>query len=177
MPRTELRFTVEGTAAAVRDARRRISSAVISWEVPVDGDLLFRLALVASEMLTNGLQHADGPLAVESRAERDSGLLVLTVVDGSRARPRPCVADCDHESGRGVALIDALSLFHGTEYTDSGKRCWAVLPLSEHAAPDGEEMPGNAAKDGRRDGDSARWTVTEAGADLLRLLFPAFPVT
>ncbi|MFE1753703.1 ATP-binding protein [Streptomyces anandii] len=177
MPHTELRFTVEGTAAAVRDARRRISSAVISWQVPVDRDLLFRLELVASEMLTNASQHAGGPLTVESRAERDSGLLVLTVVDAGRARPRPCVAGCDHESGRGIVLIDALSLFHGTEYTDSGKRCWAVLPLSGHAAPDGEEMPGNAEKDGRRDGDSARWTATEAGANLLRLLFPTFPAT
>lgn len=173
MPHSELRFTVEGTAAAVRDARRRISSAVSSWDVPVDGDQLFRLELIASEMLTNGLQHAGGPLTVELRAERGGGLLVLAVLDGSRVRPRPCVAGCDHESGRGIVLIDALSLFHGTEYTDSGKRCWAVLPLSERPARNDDEMSVNAVMESRRDDDSARWTVTSAGANVLRLLFPA----
>ncbi|GAA2480169.1 ATP-binding protein [Streptomyces thermolineatus] len=174
MPHARVGFTVEATAAAVRSARHRVSAAVRSWGAPCDDDLFLRLELVVSELLTNGLLHADGPMTVEVSLERD--FLVVGVLDGSPALPQPREADADDERGRGLALVEALCLFRGAEPTASGKRCWAVLPVAA-PGPAGGGSPGGAQGGGARDGgaavDSARWSVTPAGTRLLSTLFPA----
>lgn len=115
MPHSQIRFTVEATAAAVHSARHRVSRAVRSWTASSDDELSFRLELVASELLTNGLEHAGGPMLVE--VVLDAGLLVIAVHDGSSTKPQPCDADVDDERGRGLALIEALCLFQGSDRT------------------------------------------------------------
>ncbi|MFE1785550.1 ATP-binding protein [Streptomyces sp. NPDC059506] len=170
MPHTRVGFTVEATAAAVRSARHRVSAAVRSWGVPCDGDMFPRLELVVSELLTNGLLHADGPMTVEVALEQ--GLLVVGVLDGSPALPQPREAEAGDERGRGLALVDALCLLRGAEPTASGKRCWAVLPVAAAPGPADGGSPGGAQDDGVPV-DSARWSVTPAGTRLLSILFPA----
>lgn len=167
MPHTQARFTVEATAAAVHRARHCISATVRSWDTSSDDELFPRLELVASEMLTNGLQHASGPMTVEVTLEQ--GLLVIAVLDGSTELPQPCAAEVDDERGRGLLLIKALCLFQGVERTAFGKRCWAVLPVSTGPAPTaGRSTQDDSAPD-------ARWSVTPAGERLLSNLFEICP--
>lgn len=172
MPLTQVSFAVEATPAAVRGARHRISAAVRSWAGQYDDELRFRLELVASELLTNGLVHAGGPLTVEVTLEHD--LVVIGVLDGGTALPRPRAAGTDDERGRGLALTEALCLFQGAEHTATGKRCWAVLATASAPGPAAEDTPGSA-QDGGAAPDVARWSLTTAGQRLLAHLSPATP--
>ncbi|WP_225827185.1 ATP-binding protein [Streptomyces naphthomycinicus] len=161
----QTRFTLEATPAAVPAVRQWISAEVRGWGVSLDEDLCWRLELVVSELVTNAVLHAGGWLTVSIALEHD--LLLVEVHDGSTTTPRPrATGPCD-ETGRGLVLVAALCLIHGSELAASGKRCWAVLPLRSHAentdaTPDSDALC-----------DSARWTVTPVGAQLLaRLLAP-----
>ncbi|MFJ9868907.1 ATP-binding protein [Streptomyces sp. NPDC101165] len=171
MSRHRIRFALEATPAAVRAARHRISAAVRMWDVRSDEEVRFHLELVATELLTNAIRHAYGPLTVGVALE--GGLVVIEVVDGSTEVPRPRAADHDDEGGRGLTLVDALCLLHGSESLPAGKRCWAVLPVrppGAHPAPDAagiDVAAGGAAY------DSARWSLTRAGVRLLLRMLAA----
>ncbi|MBQ0825842.1 ATP-binding protein [Streptomyces tagetis] len=170
MPHTRVGFTVEATAAAVHRARHRVSAAVRAWGGPPDDDLVFRLELVASELLTNGLRHADGgPMTVELTPEEDH--VVVGVFDGCPVLPGPSVMETDDDRGRGLALVEALCLFQGAERTALGKRCWAVLPRATAPTPAGRSP--HAGRSRAAPEDAARWSVTPAGRRLLATLFPA----
>lgn len=69
--------------------------------------------LVATELVANAIRHA-GPLNDQTllvRWQPCGTELVLSVYDGGgRARPRQIEAPADAESGRGLAIVDALSL-------------------------------------------------------------------
>lgn len=169
MPHAQAGFVVEATAAAVRGARRRVAAAVRSWEVPYSDDVSFRVELVASELLTNGLRYATGPMIVEVSLE--GAFAVVQVHDKSPVLPRPRAARGDEERGRGLALVESVCLLRGAERTALGKRCWAVLALATVSGPTAEEVPGDG------DGDdvplaSARWVLTPAGEAVLSSLFP-----
>ncbi|MCF3131878.1 ATP-binding protein [Streptomyces olivochromogenes] len=173
MSRHRFRFAFEATPAAVHAARHRISAAVRRRDAPLDDEVCSQLELVATELLTNAVRHASGPLTVD--IELEGGLVVIEVVDGSTEAPLPRVADADDAGGRGLALIDALCLLHGSERVASGKRCWAVLPVEQQAAqqaPHIDVAPAVNAGVGGAANDSARWSLTAAGARLL-LRMPA----
>lgn len=167
VPHTKISFGSEATAAAVRDARHRISAKVEEWGA-LDGEASFRLNVVTAELLTDSLLHANGPMAVEVILDRD--FLVVSVFDGGSAVPRTCEVGTGEEYGR--AVIEALCLSRGIEPTASGKRCWAVLPSVTGLSP---------ADDRTADGvhleidptSSARWSLTPFGEKVLSSLFPA----
>ncbi|MFJ7148925.1 ATP-binding protein [Streptomyces sp. NPDC100445] len=161
----QIRFTPEATPAVVPAARQWVSAKLRDWGVPFDEDLRWRLELVVSELVTNAVLHAGGRLTASIALEHD--LLLFEVHDGSTTTPRPRAAGPCDESGRGLALVAELCLIHGSELTTFGKRCWAVLPLQSHTDQT-STTPGSDTLC-----DSARWTVTQAGAQLLaRLLVP-----
>ncbi|MGW7381378.1 ATP-binding protein [Streptomyces sp. NPDC054794] len=113
MSRHRFRFALEAIPAAVHAARHRISAAVRRWDAPFDVDVSFQPELVATELLTSAVRHASGPLTVD--VDLEGGFVVIEVVDGSTEMPLPRVADADDEGGRGLALIDAMCLLHGSE--------------------------------------------------------------
>ncbi|MGW2129224.1 ATP-binding protein [Streptomyces sp. BRB040] len=166
MPRS--RFTLEATPATVRAARRRIAATVRSWGVPLSEDQRVRLELVGSELLTNGLLHAGGRLAVD--VVLDEHLLVVEVSDGNPSLPRRRRAGPDAEGGRGLTVLDGLCLLRGAEATETGKRCFAVLDLSAPVRHE-EVPPPDALVAG--DAGHARWSLTPAGGRLLGALLPA----
>lgn len=171
MPHAQARFAVEATPAAVHRARRRIAATVRSWAGPYDDDLPFRVGLVASELLTNGLRHATGPLTVEVSLE--GAFTVLQVHDASPVLPEPRVARADEERGRGLVLVDSLCLLRGAERTAHGKRCWAVLAVAAASGPAAGETPDSAGDDGGGPSGSGGWALTPAGEALLSSLSPA----
>ncbi|MEU9068676.1 ATP-binding protein [Streptomyces sp. NPDC048306] len=165
MPRS--RFTLEATPATVRAARRRIAATVRSWGVPLCEDQRVRLELVASELLTNGLLHAGGRLAVD--VVLDEHLLVVEVSDRNSALPRRRRADPDAEGGRGLAVLGGLCVLRGAEGTETGKRCFAVVDLNAPVRH-GEAVPLVALA--RDDAEHERWSLTPAGGRLLGALLP-----
>ncbi|MEU8628760.1 ATP-binding protein [Streptomyces sp. NPDC048669] len=170
MPHTRITFTVEATEAAVHGARHRVSTAVRRWGGPVDEELCFHLELVASELLTNGLRHAGGPMTAEVTLVHD--LVVVAVLDGCPELPRSRPTQIDDECGRGLALIEDLCLIQGAETTPDGKRCWAVLPVRTACDPAVELVPGGGQANGSM-ADRARWSLSPNGRGLLSGLFPA----
>lgn len=176
MPHTQVRFTIEATAAAVHSARRRITATVRSWGTPLDDELSFQLELVASELLTDGLLTAAGPMTVEATLERD--FLVLGVLGplhplhGNSPLPQSCAADPGGEGRRGLALIEALCLFHGTRHIALGTYRWAVLALPTALGSTADGTTGGT-RDGGCPEDDVRWSITPTGARLLKRLLPA----
>lgn len=84
--------------------------------------------LVASELVTNAVVHAGTPseLVLDLRA----GVVDLRLSDGNRRRPvrRRAVGD-PLSSGRGLGLVDVLSVDWGIEVGPSGKTVWARLSV------------------------------------------------
>ncbi|MEU7382928.1 ATP-binding protein [Streptomyces sp. NPDC042207] len=88
------------------------------------------LQLCVSELLTNVIRHLGEsvPVTVRVSCTRDRTRLEVTDPD-PRALPVLCrTADEDDESGRGLALLDALSLRWGVDQRPGSKTVWCELP-------------------------------------------------
>jgi anti-sigma regulatory factor (Ser/Thr protein kinase) len=130
-------------------ARRTTPDRVASWDVPLSpqavaflraevsrqlrawrlNDLVYTTELVVSELVTNAIRHATGP--VELRLLRDRAL-ICEVADGSSVSPRLRRAQSLDEGGRGLFLVAQLTQRWGTRYTARGKVIWAEQPLPPH---------------------------------------------
>ncbi|MFJ3234895.1 PAS domain S-box protein [Streptomyces sp. NPDC086787] len=78
--------------------------------------------LLLSEVLTNAVQHAQGPIGLHiCRTDTE---LTIEIADHSPHLPQPRVAAEDAESGRGLLLVRALADAWGVRPTDEGKTTW-----------------------------------------------------
>jgi hypothetical protein len=84
-------------------------------------------ALVVTELVTNVMRHADGRGVLYLQV--CGKWLFVAASDRSPERPQVLEPDWESTSGRGVALIAALSLKWGVQPTVCGKLVWAFLPL------------------------------------------------
>jgi two-component sensor histidine kinase len=87
--------------------------------------------LLASELVTNAIRYAEGPVTLRLIKERT---LVCEVIDNSSALPRLRHAARDDESGRGLQIVSRLSSRWGARRTATGKAVWC-----EQAFPRGSE--------------------------------------
>ncbi|WP_183061950.1 ATP-binding protein [Motilibacter peucedani] len=87
------------------------------------GAMLDDAALLVSEVVANAVRHGAPPivLSVECLSARE---LEVAVRDGSPTDPLPRVASELDESGRGMALVAALSESWGTRHDATGKQVW-----------------------------------------------------
>jgi anti-sigma regulatory factor (Ser/Thr protein kinase) len=86
--------------------------------------------MVVSELVTNSVQHGPGgtiDLALELKGDE----LTITVVDGGTPEAPLAAREASDskESGRGLAIVEALSVRWGTSPTETGTTVWAVLPI------------------------------------------------
>ncbi|MFI2430726.1 ATP-binding protein [Streptomyces sp. NPDC018693] len=112
---------------AVRTARAVVRSTLRGWDLDSVSDIT---ALLVSELVTNALRHATGPIGV--RLIRPPGLddvLLVEVSDPLPELPRERVARPDDESGRGLQLVASSSRRWGSRSGDSGKTVWFELAL------------------------------------------------
>ncbi|MGP4102937.1 ATP-binding protein [Nonomuraea sp. KM90] len=114
-------WTLAPCAVSVPVARRLTRATLRDWGVPDEpADLL------VSELVTNAVQHAGGP--VRLRLSAADGVLRCEVGDGGPGLPRPRPATPDDEGSRGLALVAALASAWGSTRTRRGKVVWFELP-------------------------------------------------
>jgi LuxR family maltose regulon positive regulatory protein len=126
--RDELRLSPTPTAAAA--ARRFVRETLQSWGLgPPDGDPSERARLLADELVTNVVVHAqtDMWLRLELRGE----LLHIAVRDLDRRLPRLLPDDPQSEGGRGLRLVKWVATSWGAQHQHGGgKIVWCTLRIS-----------------------------------------------
>ncbi|MFJ1735686.1 SpoIIE family protein phosphatase [Streptomyces sp. NPDC088254] len=109
--------------AAVGDVRAAATRKVETWSCR---ELAMTTELIVSELVTNAIRYASGP--VRLRLLRDARL-TCEVADGSSTAPRLRHARSMDEGGRGLFLVAQLSHRWGARYTPGGKIIWAEQEL------------------------------------------------
>lgn len=90
-------------------------------------DALDTIALLVTELVTNAVLHARTPLQLQ--IETRPHLVRLYVEDTSDRQPEKRSYASDAVTGRGLALVEALSSSWGVESTPSGKAVWCEIAL------------------------------------------------
>jgi PAS domain S-box-containing protein len=140
LPRDDIALLLARTRALPMDA-------TASWEFPADPTVVahardastqqlttwgleeaaFTTELVVSELVTNAIRYAGGPIGL--RLIRDA-TLICEVTDPSNTQPRLRRARTTDEGGRGLFLVAQFATRWGCRYGQSGKTIWAEQPLS-----------------------------------------------
>ncbi|WP_405743548.1 SpoIIE family protein phosphatase [Streptomyces sp. NBC_01525] len=124
IPATSLaawQFPARPTAVAL--ARGLATEQLQEWGLDA---LVFSTELVISELVTNALRYARGPIGV--RLVRDQ-VLVCEVTDSSNSQPRLRQARETDEGGRGLFLVAQLTTRWGSRYGATGKTVWTEQAL------------------------------------------------
>ena len=115
---------------SARDARRFVSDLLEASGHPEWRDAA---ELAVSEIVTNGVLHAHTPLTLTVLIEPDQ--LRIDVLDHNPALPSPRRYDQQATTGRGMALVAAITTSHGvTSRGPEGKVVW--FTLGSDPAPD-----------------------------------------
>ncbi|MET9504596.1 ATP-binding protein [Streptomyces sp. NPDC006259] len=120
-------WTFPAEAGAVRTARAAVRGQLRRWGLDSLGDIA---ALLVSELVTNALRHATGPIGV--RLLRPVGLpevLLVEVSDPVPDPPRERAARPEDESGRGLQLVASSSRRWGSRPGGTGKTVWFELAV------------------------------------------------
>ncbi|WP_329274659.1 ATP-binding protein [Streptomyces sp. NBC_01451] len=121
---------------SVGRARAALRHQLAIWHID-DAELADSAVLLLSELTTNAVNAPTAPgRVIAVRFELAGAALRLEVSDVSDGQPRLRHAAGDDESGRGLALVEALADAWGTEPRDTvGKVVWARLVLPEGGTP------------------------------------------
>lgn len=103
---------------AASQARTCVREFLTSWGMD---DLIVTTELLASELVSNAVLHASGPLRLRLLRGR---VLTCEVYDGSLTTPRIRRAAVTDEGGRGLQLVAAISRRWGARYLRDGKCIW-----------------------------------------------------
>ncbi|MFI1562509.1 ATP-binding protein [Streptomyces sp. NPDC020490] len=120
-------WTFAAEPGAARAARAAVRGRLRTWCLDSLGDLT---ALLVSELVTNSLCHAAGPIGV--RLVRTAGpgdVLLVEVSDPLPDLPLAREARAEDENGRGLMLVALTSRRWGTRPCASGKTVWFELAL------------------------------------------------
>ncbi|MGX9228551.1 SpoIIE family protein phosphatase [Streptomyces albus] len=118
---------------AVRRAREAVRQTLREWGLPTLEDTA---VLLVSELVTNALRYAHGPIGVrmvrDTRREggAQEGALVVEVSDPLPEPPRERIVTEEQEGGRGIQLVAHAARRWGTRQGPEGKTVWFELPLA-----------------------------------------------
>ncbi|MBT2510542.1 SpoIIE family protein phosphatase [Streptomyces sp. ISL-98] len=113
----------------VGSARAAAAEQVGQWGLD---ELVFTTELVVSELVTNAIRYASGPIHLRLIRDRT---LICEVSDTGHTSPRLRHAGGDDEGGRGLFLIAQMAQQWGTRYTPTGKTIWAEQALPSTESP------------------------------------------
>ncbi|QIJ64548.1 ATP-binding protein [Streptomyces sp. JB150] len=120
-------WTFPADPGAVRTARSAVRGQLHGWGLDSLGDLA---VLLVSELVTNALRHASGPIGVRLlRPEGLPAVLLVEVSDPLPELPRERDARPEDESGRGLQLVARSSRRWGSRPGDRGKTVWFELAV------------------------------------------------
>jgi anti-sigma regulatory factor (Ser/Thr protein kinase) len=130
----EASLTLPADLKSVSQARRFLRDVLEDWKVAG-----FDLAApqVLTELVTNAALHARSAYTVHLRVEPD-GLLV-EVTDSSPALPQARHYGTGATTGRGIALVEALSAAWGVQSSPTGKTVWCRVRTDDQL-PDFEDV-------------------------------------
>ncbi len=146
--------------AAAAEARRRVRSAIQSWQVPVDADTAI---LLTSELVTNAVRHEAGQ-AVMLVVTCARGQLRVDVHDTSPSWPAVADVPADAETGRGLLLVETLSDEWGFYHTPAGKAVYFMLAFQADQPERPEQAPAAGGRGPQRVNARGRWTMTPPSA-------------
>ncbi|MBT2448598.1 SpoIIE family protein phosphatase [Streptomyces sp. ISL-43] len=118
-------WRLDADPAVVGDARHLVLDQLTAWDLD---ELAFSTELIVSELVTNAIRHAGGPVRLRLiRADT----LTCEVSDSSNTQPRMRRARSSEEGGRGLYIVAQLSHRWGSRYAMGGKTVWSEqnLPL------------------------------------------------
>lgn len=116
-------WEVPAEPRAVHEVRERTACQLADWGLE---DVAFTTELIVSELVTNAITHASGPIGLRLIHERT---LICEVSDASNTSPRLRRARSTDEGGRGLFLVAQVAQRWGTRYTATGKTIWAEQQL------------------------------------------------
>jgi anti-sigma regulatory factor (Ser/Thr protein kinase) len=110
-------------AASVASARHLVADAASASGL---GELEALAELLASELVTNAVRHAHGPVSV-SASQATEGTMTVTVCDHDRKLPRLKRHGSSSYGGRGLQIVDAIADRWGVVPKADGKCIWFEL--------------------------------------------------
>ena len=133
----EASLTLPAELKSVSQARRFLRDVLEEWEV-TGYDLA--APQVLTELVTNAALHARSAYTVHLLVEPD-GLLV-EVTDSSPVLPQARHYGTGATTGRGIALVEALSAAWGVQSSPTGKTVWCRVHTDDQL-PDFEDADGD----------------------------------
>ncbi|QKV91843.1 SpoIIE family protein phosphatase [Streptomyces sp. NA02950] len=115
--------------ATVSAARSWAAHQLAAWSLE---DASFVTELVVSELVTNAIRHAEGPIQLRLIRDRT---LICEVSDASNTAPHMRRARLSDEGGRGLLLVAQLTQRWGTRHAREGKTIWCEQSLSNGSGP------------------------------------------
>ncbi len=126
VPTAEVCVSAESRSAGI--ARRFLRDTLRDWDAATYTDTA---ELVLTELVTNAILHAKTDIVV--RVDLSSDVLRLEVVDHSLRQPIARHYSAEATTGRGLALVDALTRRWGVEPEQAGKTVWAEMVADQPA--------------------------------------------
>ncbi|MEU0425967.1 SpoIIE family protein phosphatase [Streptomyces canus] len=111
--------------ALVAEARKTASRQLAEWGLE---EFAFTTELVVSELVTNAIRYAVGPIRLRLIRERS---LVCEVFDSGDTAPHLRHPRTTDEGGRGLLLVSQFAQRWGTRFAPEGKIIWAEQSLEE----------------------------------------------
>lgn len=121
-------WDVPSDPSAVARVRAAVVATLTDWGLDEEA---FTTELILSELVTNAIRYAAGPIRV--RIIRDRAL-ICEVSDHSSTSPHLRQASNTDEGGRGLFLVAQFADRWGTRYTPQGKVIWTEQPLPDGRA-------------------------------------------
>ncbi|WP_030478926.1 ATP-binding protein [Lentzea albidocapillata] len=122
-PLAEVRVILTAEGGSCARARQVVREVAASWEL--SEDLVDDAQLVVTELVSNGIDHGEGPITLT--VSRKAGGMLVEVHDESSKLPELRPVDPSSPRGRGMQLVRALSVKWGTTPQSGGKVVWAQL--------------------------------------------------
>ena len=116
-------WELEAEPSAVAHARTLVMDQLTEWGLD---ELAFTTELVVSELVTNAIRHAVGPVYLRLIRDRS---LHCEVSDKGHTSPNLRHSATDDEGGRGLFIVAQMVQRWGTRYTTSGKTIWTEQAL------------------------------------------------
>ncbi|QIY67053.1 SpoIIE family protein phosphatase [Streptomyces sp. RPA4-2] len=117
-------WTLPNDQSSVGSARRLAARQLAAWGLERLED---PTKLIVSELVTNAVRHATGPVGLRLIRHQ---VLTCEVTDASVCSPRLLRSGSDDENGRGLLLVAQLSRRWGSRSVSGGKVVWAEEGLA-----------------------------------------------